>query len=241
GAVAPETARPAAGQHHGARRNAAGGAELGVHGLDTDAATAVVDNQADDLGVLLDRDAAAPDPADQGGLDLEPGPVAAGVNDARARVGCFSRQQQLTILRVEGDPPVEELANPRATLLDQHAHRVGMAEPAPRVDGVPIVQLDRVAGADRSGHTALRIPAATVVERSLGEQCDSRSGRRCQRRVETRDTTADDKDIELIPPPTRMRGLRVQLTAAVSRRRFCESTWTRRGANPRISASSTFA
>src|SRR5438445_13884834 len=101
-------------------------------------------------------------------------------------MGRLASEEQLTVLCVEDDAPVEELANPRCTLFGEHAHRVGMAQPAPYVDGVLLVQLYRVACSDRRGHAALRVSAATIVERALGEQGDSPARRDHHRRIQPR-------------------------------------------------------
>ena len=129
GAVAPEAARATAREHH-RRRREVGGLRRRAVGGDRHAAAHSVARGEDrrDVGVLDDTRAARAQAADQRRLDLEPGAVATRVQDARARVRGLLREQQLTVLRVEGDAPFDQLADPRGPFLDEDAHRVRMAQ-----------------------------------------------------------------------------------------------------------------
>ena len=91
--------------------------------------------------MLDDPRAAGAHAPDQGGLDLEPGAIAARVEDARTRVRGLLRKQQFAVLRVECDAPVDQLADTRRAFLDKHTNGFGTAESTARGHGVLVMQL----------------------------------------------------------------------------------------------------
>ena len=126
--------------------------------------------------MLDDARATCAQSPDERGLDLEPGAVPARVQDARTRMRGFLRKQQLAVLRVERDAPLDQLTDPRRPFLDQHAHRIRMAEPTTGSDGVVEMQLRRIVITDCRGDPALRVTAAPVIERSFGDNGNAGAG-----------------------------------------------------------------
>ena len=105
-------------------------------------------------------------------------------------------QQQRTVLGVEVDAPVDQLAHPRRPLLHQHADRILMAQAAARGNGVLEMPFHGIVIADRGGDATLREPAAAVVECPLGEQRDSCPRCRGQGGEESGNPAADYDEIE---------------------------------------------
>src|SRR5580698_3411294 len=106
---------------------------------------------------------------DQRSLDLEPGAVPTRVQDAGTRMRSLLREQQLTVLRIECNAPLDQLADARRTLLDEHAHCIGMAQPSPCGDGVIEMQLRGIVITHSRGDPALCVAAAPVIECAFGD------------------------------------------------------------------------
>src|SRR4029077_8360448 len=119
---------------------------------------------------------------DQCRLHLEPGTVTTSVEDSGAGMRGLLGEQQLAVLGIERNAPLDQLTDPRGTFLDKHAHRIRMAQAPTCGDGVLVMQLWGVAVADGGCDATLREPAAPVVKRALGDHRNPRARRRAQRR-----------------------------------------------------------
>jgi hypothetical protein len=83
-------------------------------------------------------------------------------------------KEQLAVLRVECNAPVDQLPDACRAFLDKHTYGFGTAQSAAGGHGVLVVQLRGIAIADGSGNATLRIPAASVIECALGDHCNAR-------------------------------------------------------------------
>ena len=134
---------------------------VGVQRAHTDAA-AVLDDQVDGEAALADLDQVERvHRGDQRPLDLGAGRVTTGVHDARHRVttlaGQGKRRGRAVAGAVEHRAERHELAHPVGSLGDEHAHRVGIAEPGAGGERVGEVQLGRVGLFERGGDSTLRV------------------------------------------------------------------------------------
>jgi hypothetical protein len=160
---------PAGGDQH-----VAGPDLLIGQGADTDAA-AVLHHQVGGEGLLVDGRGGAPHRGYQGALDLHPGGGPAGVDDAGVAVATLPGQLQVAVgLAVEDGAQGDELGDPHGALVDQHPHRVGVAQPGPGGQGVGQVEVGGVGvlGAEDRGHAALGPAGGGLVELALGEHPD---------------------------------------------------------------------
>src|SRR6202140_1903348 len=194
--VRPQSPGATAGEDHAVGHNPLGSARVHVGPLEADAASISIGQEAIDVGVLHDADVERAKPRNQRGFDFQSRAVPARVQDARAGVCCLTRQQQLSILRVESDAPVDQLTDSRRSLLDQHANGLRMAQPASSRDGVVVMLLRAVVIADSSGDAALSPAAAAVFEAAFGDHRDTRAGCGDKRRTQTRDAAADHDEVE---------------------------------------------
>ncbi len=94
------------------------------------------------------------------------GGVAVGVHDAAAAMAAFASEVDLARgVRVETHAPLDQTLEFRGSLLGQESDRLGIVEPAARLDRVERVRLGRVVWIDRGGDSALR---HAVLESSSG-------------------------------------------------------------------------
>ena len=130
--------------------------------------------------LLEDRGRAPPHRRDQRPLDLGPGGRAPGVQDARRGVPTFSSQREITTgLPVEHRAEPDELVDTTRALVDEHPHRVDIAQPRPRRQRVGQVQVGGVlVAAHRGGDPALGPARRRLGQISLGEHSDPQSRRR---------------------------------------------------------------
>src|ERR1022692_2663651 len=142
GAVPPEAARTATGEDD-RRRGQGGRVRLGWIRRDRHPAAGALGGGENpgDISMLDDPRTTRTQAPDQCRLHLEAGAVTARMKDSRARMRCLLRKQQLAVLCVESDAPLDQLANACRSFFNKNAHRVGVAEAAPRSHGVLVVQL----------------------------------------------------------------------------------------------------
>ena len=159
---------------------------------------------------LEDRGGGRTGGVDQGPLHLGPGGRTPCVDDARSRVAALARQGQRTArLTVEDGPHGDQLVNPRGSLVDQHTHGIGIAQPGAGGQGVGEVEVGGVLVATQDrGHTALGPAGGGLGQLGLGQYPDPESATvtfaagRTQRRSEAhrsgqaRHPTAQDEDVE---------------------------------------------
>ena len=143
------------------------------------------------------------------GDDVGPGRVAAGVHDARRRVGALARQPQPSAAAVEGHPAGEQLGDLGRPLAADGGGGVGVAEAGPGRERVAQVRLDRVAAVHGRRDAALGAPRAAVPEGALGDDHD-RPGLGGPEGQEGARDAAADHDHGLLR--TRSRHVRVSLT-----------------------------
>ena len=74
---------------------------------------------------------------------------------------------------VERDAEGDELADAGGSLVDEHAHRVGIAEAGPRGQGVADVVCGAVVVEHHAGDAALGVARVGVLEHVLGHQRDA--------------------------------------------------------------------
>ena len=185
GRLAEDLAEPAGGEHDGPAVHGADAVVLAlaehVEGQPGDAAVGGA-QQVDGQRVLDDLDLRRPlDRGDEGALDLGAGRVAAGVGDAVAVVAALAGQRQLAVgvvveLGAEGD----QLADRVGTLRHQHAYGLDVAGARAGHEGVALVLLGGVAGAEGRRDAALRPLGRARGEHVLGddEQVERRDRRR---------------------------------------------------------------
>jgi len=132
------------------------------------------------------------------------------VDDAVAGVAALPGKGEVTReLTVELRPEGDELVHARRALVDQHAHRVDVAEPRPGGQGVGQVQVGRVlVPAEDGRHPALGPAGRRLGELALGEDPDGEAGvcavlGEAHRSREAGDTAAEDQDVEGPQGPAR--------------------------------------
>ena len=122
--------------------------------------------------------------------DPRPGRRPARVHDTAARVPALQAE-----IGVEVDAELDQVAHARRRLGRHRGDRARPAEPPPGAMRVLGVQLGAVVLAERRRHTTLGEEARRGEQRSLREHDDVRLARGDERRNETGDTPADDRDI----------------------------------------------
>ena len=139
---------------------------------------------------LLHRDRQRP-------FDLGPGRIAARVDDPRHRVPSLAREREGSVDDVEVGAERHELAHAIRAFGREHAHRVGVVEPATRGERVRPVQLGRVVVLDQGrGHATLRVAGGRPTELALGEDLHREAGGACpDRSREARSAAAEDEDV----------------------------------------------
>ncbi len=94
----------------------------------------------------------APGGRDESAFDLGPGRRPSGVDHASARVASFARQgEQPGRLAVELDTERDQFVDPPWALVDENAHRLFVADPGARREGVGQVQVGRIFVATEHG------------------------------------------------------------------------------------------
>ena len=147
-----------------------------------------------DLGRRLDR-------RDQGPLDLGAGRVATRVRDPVPAVPALAGQRQGPLVLVEDRTPGDELADGVGPLVHQDPDRLAVTDPGTRDQGVLLVLLGSVTGAEGRGDPALGPLRRTRAEHVLGDHQDLVDlPVEAQRRGEAGDPGADDDDIGLGRP-----------------------------------------
>jgi hypothetical protein len=102
---------------------------------------------------------------------LGTGPVAIGVQDARARVRRLEAEPEPAVVTaIELGAELQELTNAFGALGDQHPHGLGIREPVARFERVLRMQGRRVSGTDGHGDAALRPRRGAVRKLALREQ-----------------------------------------------------------------------
>ncbi len=143
----------------------------------------------------------------EGELDVGAGGVAAGVDDAGARVGCFPPQRHHAIDAVEGHAEAHEVGDAVGGLVREDVGRFGVDEAGAGADRVLVVQLGAIVGADRGRDAALGVLRVGLVDAALGEDEDAAVLARHEGRVEPGDARAHDDVVEMtrhvcvLPPP----------------------------------------
>ena len=95
------------------------------------------------------------------------------VDNAAARVPAFAPQRQLPVLfAVEVRPKLHQLADPVRPFVDQHPHRIFMAQPRPGDQRVLHMQLRVIVRAHDPGDPALRPVGIAVRPVFLRDQRD---------------------------------------------------------------------
>ena len=121
--------------------------------------------------VLVDRGHRAPHRLDQGPLDLGAGGGTAGVHDPGQAVAALAGQLEAALLvAVEHGPQRDQLVDPARALVDQHPHRVAVAQPGTGGQGVGQVQVGRVRVlAQHRGHATLGPAGGRLGQLALGQ------------------------------------------------------------------------
>ena len=165
-------AGPAGRHQHGSSPHL-DGAVVAVEHPDPDAAAALHE-EVDHEAALVARHRRPADGLDERPLDLDAGGRAAGVHHPGQLVAAFAGQLELTgVVPVEPGAELDQVAHPVGSLVDQDPHRVSVAQPAARGEGVGEVQVGRVGRpAERGGDAALGPPGGGPVQRALGEHGD---------------------------------------------------------------------
>ncbi len=142
---------------------------------------------------------------DQRAGDLRAGRVAARVRDPAPVVAALAGELQAALLRlVEVGARLDEPAHGVRALGDEDPHRVLVAQPGARDQGVGQVLLGGVALAEGRGDAALRPAGGAVVEAGLGDDDRGQTGGlAAQGRGQTGDAGADDDDVRVDRPPGR--------------------------------------
>jgi hypothetical protein len=196
GGARPQPSRSTAGEDDRVARHAVPPLGLTVQPLDSNAATVAVDKKASNMRVFDNSDRRLPDAPDQRAFYLEPRSITVRMNDTRARVRGLSSQQQLAILSVEGDTPVNQLPNACRTFFNEHAHCIWMAQASTCGDRVVEVLLRRVLGANCCSNATLCPSAAAIVQLSFCEQRHASARCSGQCRDETCNAASDYNEIE---------------------------------------------
>ena len=118
------------------------------------ATAAALHEEVEGERALVDHRHLGPHGVHEGPLDLGAGGRATGVDDARQRVAALAGQLELAgRVAVEGGPERDELVHPRRALVDEHPHRVDVAEPGAGRQGVGEVEVGRVLVPPRTAAT----------------------------------------------------------------------------------------
>ena len=144
GGAAVHLAGAAGGEdrHHGHVEREA--AVVQVEGEGADAAPAHGEEVDDELVLVQLDPTSQPGGFGQGARDLAAGGVAAGVQDPRHGVRALTPEYDLTVHLVEARTDLHELAYAVGPLVDEHVHRLVVAQSGARIHGVLEVQLGRV-------------------------------------------------------------------------------------------------
>ena len=165
-----QLADTAGGEHHRTRRDAEWPA-CRIERDDPDSAP-VLDDEPAHFGVLQDGDLGqVVCNGGQAAHQLGTGPVAIGVQDARARVRRLEAEPEPAVVAaVELGAELQQLANAFRALGHQHPNGLGIREPVARFERVLRMQGRRVTGTDGHGNAALRPRRGAVGELALREQ-----------------------------------------------------------------------
>ena len=236
----------AAGQHRVGSHHLLDGA-TGIDGDDA-AATSAVHQQIDREPSLHYRCRRVRHRVDQCPLDLGAGCSAAGVDDTRPRVPALARQRQrATGIAVEHRTQSDELVHACRTLVDEHAHDIGVAQPGAGGEGVGQVEVGGVGvAAEHGGHAALGPASRGLGQVGLGEHAHAHAGPGCSpnRRRQPRHPAPEHEQVER-DGLAHVRYSSVSVCSSAwraiidaSTARLRESTWTIRGSKSSRSASS---
>ena len=153
----------------------------------------LLSQQAGDLGVLEQLDLGmAADHLRQASDQRRSGPVAAGVDDAGARVGGFEPESQLPVgAPIEDGAQGQELVNPVRAFTCEDADGLGIGQPVAGRHGVGRMLAGAVTGPERHGDAALGPRAGAIGQRFLSNE-NHRKALGCQspRRPEAGDSGA---------------------------------------------------
>ena len=164
-----------------------------------------LDDQVEGEPLLHHRRGGGLDRLHQRPLDLHAGGGPAGVHDPRHRVATLPGQGQLAVgVPVEHRPEGDQVLDPRRPLVDEHPHRIGVAQAGAGGQGVGPVQVGGVGvAAEHRGHAALGPTGGRLVEVALGEHADPQAGiavggdgGRLHRGRKPGDAAAQDQEIE---------------------------------------------
>ena len=162
-------------------------------------AAAIADQEAPRQLLLQDQRHRAGGARRQQVLHFSAGGVAAGVDYPGAGVSRLSGNQQDSVLGVEVNAQLDQLADAPRTLLHKHRHRLGIAQPPSRRQGVGRVQRRTVTGINRGGDAALGVAAAGLLQGGLGQDRDLEAGLGSfDGREETGYPTAHDHQIKAV-------------------------------------------
>jgi len=148
--------------------------------------------------VVEDRDRRIHSRGREGRLNLSPGAVAAGVEDAGAAVGGLPAQRYFAIKRVEGNPVGHQVADAGWRFVAEHPRGLFVDEPGAGGDRVGKVLLGRVEGPDGGGDAALRPARVAVVDAALGQDEDGSEVARLEGDEQPGDAAADDDEGEVV-------------------------------------------
>ena len=98
--------------------------------------------------------------------------IAVRVEHAVPAVGALAREGEAQSVLIEVRAPVDQLVDAARPLLDEHPHRLGIAQTVARGERVLLVQGDLVIFAERGGDAALRVLGVAVGGKVLGEEHD---------------------------------------------------------------------
>jgi hypothetical protein len=158
------------GEHHRTRRDA----EWPARRIERDGSDGapVLDDEPAHFGVLQDGDLGqVMRDGGEAAHQLGTGPVAIGVQDARARVRRLEAEPEPAIVAaIELGAELQQLTNAFRALGDQHPHGLGVREPVARFERVLRMQGRRVSRTDGHGDAALRPRRGAVGELALREQ-----------------------------------------------------------------------
>ena len=202
GGLREDLPEPAAGQHDRAAVHGADAVVLAlahhVQGEPGDRAVRV-EQQVDGQRVLDDLDLGCGlDGRVEGPLDLRARGVAAGVGDAVAVVAALAGQADLAGgVVVEVGAEGDQLAYGGGAVGDQDAHGLLVARARAGHEGVALVLLGGVAGAECGGDAALRPLRRAGVEHVLGDDEDAADPvLEPERRGQAGDAGPDDHDVD---------------------------------------------